>query len=378
MPVVRELVNRISFKISPADKKNALSAMDKMDKRAGDTIKRVGGIGKAISLAIAGLATAGTAAVVDMEKKSSRINFFARNQEEAEALFAIFDKIAASTDQISRRQAQAGASIFAGMPIKLNQVEELSELAGQLALARPELGFEKIAEIMRSVVQGGDLDAFSRIVPGFKDAQEILEKTTFGKTFGEITSRQRGDLLISELVKKQGRIAELARKHQETTLALTQAFKGVGSDFILKFGEDVQPAINEGLKLATELIKDLIESKGLWEAIGATVNGIVTFIKASRDILKPTEEGKETVRKVKEKQIEESAQAVSKFFFGAKEHGRKPIPDVSSAPTAKLDVKVMFENSNKEVVNIHDNSLVNKTIDMYKNIISKNGGAVFP
>jgi len=254
MPVVRELVNRISFKVNPADKKNAEKAMGDMQKNAKGLLSAVSGIGKAIGVAIVGGVAVGLRSFREFERDTAKINFFVRNQEEADKLFAIFGKISAGADSISERQATAAQSILSATTLTTGQIEKLAPFIKDLSLARPDLGFEKVASVIESIVTGGDLAALAQIIPGFKDEAEKLSKTSFGKAFGDITGEQRGQLLIGQLKKSQGRIAELVKKQMETldqqlnvtTAHVSDIFKSVGSEAAQPM-KDVLLLVNEML-----------------------------------------------------------------------------------------------------------------------------------
>jgi hypothetical protein len=271
MPVVRELINRISFKIAPGDKANAEKAFSTMKSGA-----------KGVIAAVAGITAAGTKLFADFEKDTGASRFFARNTEEAELLLETLDKIAEKSDTTSRREARRAAKTLQQTRLTKEQLQEFVPLLEKISIARPDLDFAQVAESFRDVISGGDLQQLIEIIPGFKDTAELLSKTTFGKPFGDITDIQRGEIVLDALFKKRTRLNELVAEQQETLVFQMEGLSKEASDFTLNFGEETAPAMTELLKEVRMTIKELNDSESFWTTVKSTIEGITELLRGTK------------------------------------------------------------------------------------------------
>ena len=411
MPVVRELINRISFKISRAEKEAAKKTFDNLKTAGKETI----GIIKGVGTALAGAAALGSKSFSDFEKDTARLDFFVRNQEEAESLIESFNKIAQRSDVISSRQARAGAAIFSTLNITNEQIQELIPSLEKLSVARPDLGFVKIGEVLREIIAGGDLEAINQIIPGFKDEFEKLSKTKFPETFGAITGEQRGEILLELLEKSRQRINDLAKKQTETLTFEFKALQKQTSDFSLRFGKEISEPLRETVEIVRELITELNKSEGFW----GTVKSAAEAIKSAFEIIKGTQEdiGKEgiiggTFGKALSEDVENAKDifntikaAGQEFLFPTAEQQVLPareqtefgieklpgigIPRPEKLPSAKvpdqsininLDGRIRVENeSGVELEQVSENlsqQIFSQLRDSLNNITASNGGFV--
>jgi hypothetical protein len=297
MPVVRELVNRISFKVNPGDVKDVES-----------TFKKISKLGLAT---ITGITVASTKLFTDFEKNTGASKFFSKNKEEAEALLKVVDEIAAKSENTSRREARQASETLSQLNIRRRTLEEFIPFIEKISIAQPKLDFTQVSESLNRIIKGGDIQELINLVPGIKQQLELLSKTTFGKPFGDILEENRAKLVLDALRENQGRLTELLNEQEQT---LNNAFVRVGkdaSDFTLKFGEKTAPAIKEALGAVESLIEELNESKGLWDAIDSTVSGISKLIKGTADLIK--EINQKGVSGIVSEKLEETPAATQTF-----------------------------------------------------------------
>lgn len=296
MPV-RELVNRISFDLNRADLANVESAFSKMKLGA-----------KAVIGVIAGITVAGTKLFTDFEKDTGASKFFARNKEEADALLKVLDKMAESSETVSRREARRAAKTLQSTRLTKEQLEEFIPILEKISVARPDLDFTAVAENFRDVISGGDVQKLIEIIPGFKDTAELLSKTTFGKPFGDITDIQRGEIVLDALLKSRKRLDELVQEQRKTLVFQFESVQESLSDAALDIGEKIAPSMIELLKELNKTIDALNESKGLWIVVGATIEAIADVIKFTREttgIFSDVFSGDTSSFKKKQKEFEE-------------------------------------------------------------------------
>lgn len=407
MPVVRELINRISFKINPADRKNAEDTFVKMKNLGSGVIDAIKGIG----VAFAGAAAVGTKSFSEFEKDTARLDFFVRTQEEADQLLILFDKVASRSDVISQRQARAGASIFSTLNLTNEQVQKLIPFLEKLSVARPDLGFVKIGEVLREIIAGGDLDAINQIVPGFKDEFEKLSKTKFPETFGAITGEQRGEILLELLEQSRKRINDLAKKQTETLTFEFKALQKQTSDFSLRFGKEISAPLKETVEIVRELVVELNKSEGFWKFVKETAEIVRDAFQFVKDVqekgigvavtgAETEEEAKNLIRDIKEEKktpgeliqdvrdfIDPAAKGFQELFQKLPQQGllaprqeKSPtkIPDQSI--NINLDGRIRVESDNgielEKVSTDLTSQIFNTLRDSLNNITAANGGFV--
>ena len=289
MPVVRELVNRISFKVNKGDLANVDSTFDKFKGKGKGLISFFGTIGGAISkaaLAFAGFQLTATKLFVDFQKDTGASNFFARNKSEAEALLKVVDEIQSKSETTSRRESRQAAKTFSTLNIQRKQLEEIIPFIEKISIARPDLDFTAVAESLKSVVKGGDIQELINLVPGIKQDLEILSKTSFGKPFGEVLEQQRIELVLESLRKNQDRLNELVAEQRTKIPFFIERVSKETSDFFLNFGENTAEPMKELLAAISATIKEINESDEFWEAVRTSAEATKEAIKEAAAFLK--------------------------------------------------------------------------------------------
>jgi len=291
MPVVRELINRVSFNVKPGTVKNAENAFSKM-KSSG--LRAATAIKTGFKVAIGGITAASAAGVIalkDLETQTANTNFYSRSKEDAEKILSLVNKIADRSDVISKREAARAAASLSSITANFDIVEKLAPFIEKISIAKLDLDFDDVAQKLREVIKGGDLQALQELVPGIKNELEILSKTTFSKPFGDITEQQRAELTLQTLIKSQGRLNELAEKNKDTLSYTSQQLEETGSDFATRFGKETAPAIKDLLKEINTTIDLISQSESFWNTVKSTVEGISSFLKATRLLFGGGEEG---------------------------------------------------------------------------------------
>lgn len=241
MPVVRELVNRISFKVNPADKKNAQDVIANLDRGSRNALTNIKGIGLAIGATLSGASAVLAKISVENEQNRAAIAFFSKNKEQREEVIALSVKQAAISKTISEREAIQSAKTLSILNITKKQFEDIIPLAAKVSEARPAFDFQEVTDLVSGVIKGGDLGAIEQLVPGFKGQAELLSKSRFGTAFGEVTQEQRGELLIDLLKKSIPQLEELAKEQADT---LSFQFTRIG-----KSGSDVLTTLEKGFNV---------------------------------------------------------------------------------------------------------------------------------
>lgn len=390
MTVTRELVNRISFKVSAADKKNAIDAINKMDKGSQRVITNAGKIGKALKLAVAGLAVASTKMFTDFERDTGASAFFSRSVEEAKALTKVLDAVAAKSETTSRREARRAAKTLSQTRLTKDQLEEFIPILEKISVARPDLDFTGVAEAFRQVISGGNLDQLTEIIPGFKDTAELLSKTTFQSPFGDLTDVQRGEIVLDAMLKHRKELDKLVQQQRETLNFQFSALAKESSNFGLTVGETISGPVKETILLIRELFAEMNKSKELWELIASTMESITGAIKTLREgTLRPppetiglfgTKEQQEAFNKEKGDPtiFDALLRGLRDFNKSGIEISRKRVEE----GRAKLvvDGKIVLENTNGEPVGELSRDSVRQFEERFKgalnNISASNGALV--
>jgi hypothetical protein len=315
MPVVRELINRISFKVNPADKKNAEDTISNLEKGSKRAITNIKGIGKALAASLLAASVASTKMFVDFEKDTGAAAFFARNRKEAEELNSLLDQVAEKSETTSRREARRAAKTLSQTRLTQKQLRDFIPLLEKISVARPDLDFTAVVESFKDVITGGDLEKLIELVPGFKDTAEKLSKTKFKSPFGDITDIQRGEILLDALVESQPKLEKLIEKQRETLNFQFSALAKESSDFALKFGKNIAPAVRDSLVLLKELIQELNKSESFWKTVESTVKSIQSVLQSIKefsfsDEFKKSNEKAEKIRQERSDFIKSNVDAV--------------------------------------------------------------------
>jgi len=260
MPVVRELVNRIGFKINRGELADAENAFKKLTTRA--------------AIGLTGIQIAATKTFVDFKKDTADVNFFANNKEEAEAILKLTNEIAEASETTSRREARAAAKTISTFNVNKKLLEEILPFIEKISIARPNLDFTDVVSSLEDVIKGGNIQALLDLVPGIKDELEILSKTNFQTPFADITEEQRAELLIKTLRENRARLTELVAEQKTQIPFFVERVSKESSDFFLNFGEKTAPAMMVLLELISTTIKEINENEAFWEAIATSADAI--------------------------------------------------------------------------------------------------------
>jgi len=228
MALVRELINRISFKINPADKKNLDDFTAKMNKSFFGLISNA----KKIGLGLASAIGIGGRQILSFEKQISETEFFSRSVEEAKRIREIFAQIAKDNDAISKIQAQSGAAIISQLNISTAQVKTLAPLLDKIDRARNKLDFKDVSLLLSQAVGGasGDIDALKALIPGIKNLAELIRKSNFGKPFGDLTEQLRLKVVLDQLIAQQERLNDLGKERNTDLQRQVDIFQNLLSD----------------------------------------------------------------------------------------------------------------------------------------------------
>lgn len=278
MPVVRELINRISFKVNPADKKNAENTIANMDKG----IKGLLSTAKLLGAALAGTIFAGGAQLSKFEKSTSQIKFFSKTKEEAEAIIKIFDKMAEDSKIISEVQGREAGGIISKLNIDLASIQKIGPMLAAIDLSKLDLDFKETTEVFAAAIKG-DLESFNQLLPGFKNVAEQLSKSNFGKSFADLTQQNKFNLFLQEYAKRIGTINRLGKENRDSLTNDINELTESTSDITKQFGVAFETPMRAALVLANELIERLQNNTGFWELIKSvadSLTGAIQFIRA--------------------------------------------------------------------------------------------------
>lgn len=283
MPVVRELINRISIQLDKGSKKNADNAFDDISKRGKNS---AGSIKKAFATIGIGLSLKEVAdSITEIEQNTASAKFFSRSNKEATTLLDLFSKIEKRSDLISKRESQRALATASSFAIETDTLKQLLPFLEKIQEARPGMDFDIITQRLGDVIKSGDLQALQDLIPGIKSDLELLSKSTFGKPFGDITQQQRAILTLETLVKNRERLNELAKEQSSTITIETNKLKESVSDFGTSFGEKTAPAIKDLLHEINTTLDLLNSSEKFWNTVSNAIGGISSLLSNSRDLL---------------------------------------------------------------------------------------------
>ncbi len=284
MPVVRELINRISFKVNPGDKKNAEKAFSDMKGGAAGVIGVAKGLTGAFGLALKAvgmLTAAGTAMRVEFEKNRAVSRFFSRSTEEAQQLSDIVDKIRGNPI-ISRRELEQAKASLSKLTVDLTQIDNILPLLAEVTVARPDLDFSQVIALITEFTKTGDINALEKIGAVGKDTAEAFRLAQMN-TEQAIKGQQNLFAFISQgLQDNKEKIKENADAVRKDLGYALKEVSRESSDFAFTYGEKTLPAIKEATLAARDLMKELNASKPLWDKIDSSVSGIVNTLQLAR------------------------------------------------------------------------------------------------
>lgn len=354
MPVVRELVNRISFKVNPADKKNATDVINSLDQGSKRAVTNIKGIGKAIAATLAGASAIAAKVSVESEQNRASVAFFSKNKEQREEIIALSEKQADISELISKREAIQAAKTFSRLNISKKQLEDLIPLAAKVQEARPDVDFNEVTKLVSDVIAGGDLKAITELAPGFKGEAELLSKTKFGGAFGEITQEQRGQILTDVLKKALPEIEKLAKEQADT---ISFQFTRIGAS-----GSDIVTDLAEGFNLL---------AKGPAKFLAESLSG------ESKGVKKDIEEAKGLTFEKFKSRLAEGVEKDLPFLFPKKS---KQETQGDQSLNINLNGSIKVENQSGVEISQMSEDLTNKAVEVIKaslnNLTASNGGFV--
>jgi hypothetical protein len=285
MPVVRELINRITFKVNQGDKAKAESAFSDMQKSGASLIGFTKGLTKTALASITSLTVAGAKLFTDLEKDQASVKFFSKTNEEAQKLLDIVDQIRGN-EIISRRERAQAASIFSQLNIDIGQIEKALPILRDISIAQPKLDFPQTVELFAQFVKTGDIDSLMQLGAAGKELAEQLKLANVDISQSVKGQINRAQLLTQELDKQKVRISELAEEQKNTLTFGFRALTKEASDFTTKFGEKTAPAMKEIVTIARDLIKELNESEDFWDSVESGSKAILEILKSAISLAK--------------------------------------------------------------------------------------------
>ncbi|MBU2645884.1 hypothetical protein KKI24_14340 [bacterium] len=292
MTVVRELVNRISFKVNPGDKANAEKAFSNMKNQAGGTLGFIKGLGPAINTAltaITGLVAAGSLFKTNSEKDTATVRFYSRMTEEANKLLKVMDKLKGGNREIvSKREVEAAGAMFSQLSLggkNAQMFEKFAPLMKLIAKANPKMDFTEVAKAIKSWAETGDLEALKQLGAVGVEIAEAIRLS--GLDINNAIKGQENKLnyIFGKLKEKENKLAELVKLQESTQIFAWQGMAKEGSDFLYNFGENTSPAITKAVSAIRDMLKELNESDGFWEGVRTAVNGIQAMIESTLEMI---------------------------------------------------------------------------------------------
>jgi len=309
MPVVRELINRISFKVNPADKKNAETAFNNLKAQGAGAVAAFGGIGGAAKKALTAiglLTAAGTKMFTEFESNKAVTRFFSRSIEEANQLSDIVNKLRGS-EIISQRELEQAKASLSTLTVDLGGIDKILPLLAEVTVARPDLDFNQVVGLVTQFVKTGDLDALERLGAINKDVAERFKLAQLNANSAIKGQRNLFEFLSRSLLENEEKIRSNADAVRDD---LGFAFKEVGkqaSDFTLKFGKETSGQVKETVQLVRDMLKELNESTAFWEGLRETITTINTALKGTIALAKLLSgDTSGTIEKNKQREIEET------------------------------------------------------------------------
>ncbi len=288
MGVVRELVNRISFKINPGDKAKAENAMKGIEAKGAGTIAFFKGLGGAIDTAlkaIAGLTAAGAKMFTEYESNQAVSRFFSRSVEEVKQLSDALDTLSGS-EIISKREREQAKALFSKITPDVDQIVKILPILEDITIARPDLDFEQVVELTTQFVKTGDIDALENLGAVGKDTAEAFRLAQLNASTAIKGQRNLFQFLAEGLDRNKEKIKENADLVRDDLGFSFKALAKEASDFTLQFGEETAKPIKEIVIIARDLIKELNESDEFWEGVRSGAEATLEIIKEAIQLAK--------------------------------------------------------------------------------------------
>lgn len=338
MPIVRELINRVSFKVNPGDKANAEKAFLSIKNAASKVLKGIGLI-----------TAAGAKMFTEAESNRASVKFFSRTNEEAEKLLQIVKEIQGE-GIISERERLQAAAILSELIPEAEQLKDSLSILKDISIAQPKLDFPQTVQLFAEFVKTGDIDSLRQLGAVGKDLAEQLSIANIDIEQSVKGQVNRAELLTQELEKQKLRIRELANEQKNTLLFGVRQLATEASNFTLKFGEETSSAIGDVVKEITAMLNALNKSEGFWKTVRSTVEISRSSLKALKNTFNEIEEffsPKEIDKREKER-VEGFKKRKKEFIRVIQENAEIssfPIPKGSASQDA---IKAEF---NKRLIN---------------------------
>ncbi len=278
MPIVRQLINRVSFKVDSADKANAEK-----------TFASIKGAAAKVLTAIAAITGAGATMFTEAESNRASVNFFSRSKEEADKLLQVVKEIRGE-GVISERERLQAAAIISQLVPDIDDFKAILPVLRDISIAQPKLDFPDVVKIFAEFVKTGDIESLRQLGAVGKDLAEQLVIAGVNVEDSIKGQVNRAELLTQEFEKQKERIRELAELQKNTLLFGFRQMTTEASNFTLKFGKETSPIIKEVVGDITGMLNALNESEGFWNTVRGTVELSRSSLKGLKDTFSEIEE----------------------------------------------------------------------------------------
>lgn len=281
MPIIRELINRISFKVNPGDKAKADAAMEGMEAKGAGTIAFFKSLGGAINKtlkAIGLLTAAGAKMFTEYETNQAVSRFFSRTQEEAKQLSDALDKLSGS-EIISKREREQAEAALSKLTVPVDQIARILPILEDITVARPDLDFEQVVGLTTQFVKTGDIDALENLGAVGKDTAEAFRLSQLNASTAIKGQRNLFQFLAENLDRNKEKIKENADLVRDDLGFSFKSLAKEASDFTLNFGKETAPVVKEIVIIIRDLIKELNESDEFWVSVKTGAESTLSVIK---------------------------------------------------------------------------------------------------
>ncbi len=289
MPVVRELVNRISFQVDRGALKNAENAFGKMQTKGRGLIDFFGSL-KTVALAagaaIVGITLKGADSFSKLEKNQALTRFFTTSKEQAEDLQLAMARVRGDSQLISRLEAGKALTLFSRLNLKdlVGDFEKVAPILADISQADPSRDIVGVFEDLIGFVEGKDIGALRKFGGSVKDFAEKLEISDFsGKNLK--TQSQAFSFLFEILQKNKGLFKELAKEQESTLTFQGRRIAKESEDFFANFGENTAEPMKELFKAIANTMNEINNSKAFWGFVKSSAEAIKeAFVETKRII----------------------------------------------------------------------------------------------
>ncbi len=271
MPVVRELINRIGFKVNKGDLANVENSFGKIKGKGKGLIGFFGNLTKAIkgvSLALIGIASVGAVQFSKLEKNRALTRFFVTSTEQAKGLRLEMAKIRGESDVISKLEAEKAVSIFSRLNLKdiTKNFKDIVPILTDISSATLKLDLPEVVSALVDFVKSGDIGQLEQFGGSVKDLAEKLSIAGFDAS--RLKTQEAKFKFIFEILSKNRNLFRKLAKDQEKTL--TYAGKRVETqfnDFFANFGENTAEPIRQLLNEIAIVMKSINDNEDFWDAV---------------------------------------------------------------------------------------------------------------